>query len=151
MQMKFKTKYDRTFGIILSFTFIIILVAFLLPLFFESGRKPYDTLIVLSLLVLTVGLLLWTLLSIQYVLRENHLFVKAGPIRSRIAYEDITKVSPTRQILTGYRLLTSMNAIEIHYRSGLLGSVKISPREQERFIAELKKRSPHMKVDGFHS
>ncbi|MCF6136571.1 PH domain-containing protein [Pseudalkalibacillus berkeleyi] len=149
--MKFKTKYDKTFRVIISITFIIILVSFLLPLFFESGRKPYNTLIVLSLFILTVGLLLWTLISIQYVFRENHLFVKAGPIRSRIAYEDITKVSPTRQILSGYRLLTSMDAIEIHYHSGLLGSVKVSPREQDRFISELKKRSPHMKVEGFRN
>jgi hypothetical protein len=39
-----------------------------------------------------------------------------------------------------------MDAIEIHYKTGLLGSVKISPEEKEVFIEELKKRNPSIKV-----
>ncbi|MFD4706017.1 PH domain-containing protein [Gottfriedia sp. NPDC058432] len=43
-------------------------------------------------------------------------------IRSRIAYREITKISPTTEIFTGYRLLLSKNALEIIYKSGYLRS-----------------------------
>lgn len=44
-------------------------------------------------------------------------------------------------IWVGYRVLSSRDAIELHYKTGLLGSVKISPEQKELFIEELQKRN----------
>jgi hypothetical protein len=71
--------------------------------------------------------------------------VKGGPFKSRIPYEEITKVSPTREIFTGYRILSSRDAIEIFYKTAFMGSVKISPKEQKRFMIELEKHCPHIR------
>ena len=89
------------------------------------------------------AIILWSSFSIKYVFHQDYLFVKGGPFRSRIPYENITKVSPTSSIFVGYRLLSSRDAIEIFYKTSLMGSVKISPEDQKAFIAELKKRCPN--------
>nr|MBO2478640.1 hypothetical protein [Bacillota bacterium] len=57
-----------------------------------------------------------------------------------------TKVVPTKNIFTGYRLLSSFDALEIFYHKALLGSVKISPKDTPAFLSELKKRCPHLQI-----
>ncbi|MED4452425.1 PH domain-containing protein [Metabacillus fastidiosus] len=106
-----------------------------------------DLIVVFSILFITVGLIIWTTFFICYIFYDRYLFVKAGPFRSKIMYEDITKVKKTNDIFTGYRLLSSKEAIEIFYKTGKFGSVKISPREKQNFINELKKRCPHIEIE----
>ncbi|WP_229672487.1 PH domain-containing protein [Pullulanibacillus camelliae] len=55
----------------------------------------------------------------------------------------ISKISPSSNIFSGYRLLSSRTALEITYDAALLGSVKISPKERALFLKKLKKRCPH--------
>ncbi len=59
----------------------------------------------------------------------------------------MTRISTTNDIFTGYRLLSSKNGIEIFYKSASLGSVKISPKDVELFISELKQRCPTIQID----
>jgi uncharacterized protein YtpQ (UPF0354 family) len=74
----------------------------------------------------------------------NPLFEKlTGGITIGIPYKEITSISPTKDIFTGYRILSSMDALEIAYKSAFMGSVKISPQKKELFIAQIKKRCPH--------
>ncbi|WP_242020878.1 PH domain-containing protein [Cytobacillus oceanisediminis] len=47
---------------------------------------------------------------------------------------------------TGYRILSSKDAIEFFYKKALLRSVKVSPENKELFISEIKKRCPRVKV-----
>lgn len=141
--MVFRSKIDSFFIFIISFSILVICGVLLIPLFIDETRTILDTVIVFSLLIICVGVLIWSVFSIKYVFYDDHLLVKGGPFRSRILYQDITMVSPTKDIFTGYRLLSSTNGIEIFYKSGLLGSVKISPKEKELFLSELKKRCPN--------
>lgn len=141
-KVEFRSKIDKHFVIILSFAVLLVLAVFLIPLFLDDKKTTIDTLIVLTICMLTIGFILWTTFSVKYIFREDHLFVKAGLFRSRIPYEKITKVSPTTEIYTGYRLLSSKYALEIFYETAVLGSVKISPKDRELFISELKKRCP---------
>lgn len=89
--------------------------------------------------------ILWIILSIEYRFCDHYLLVKGGPFKSRIVYDDISKVSPTTEVFSGYTVLSARNSIEIFYSKSLLGSVKISPRDQKAFMTELKKRCPHLK------
>nr|WP_126429682.1 PH domain-containing protein [Brevibacillus marinus] len=145
--MVFRSKVDKFFVAVISISVLLILAVCLIPLFFDHGRTTTDTIIVLSLCMLSIGFVLWPAFSIQYVFYPDHLLVKGGPFRSKIPYETITKVSPTREIFTGYRLLSAKDGLEIFYTSALFGSVKISPQDSELFIAELKKRCPNMQID----
>lgn len=145
--MEFRSKIDKFFVGIISITVFIILGVFLFPLLLDYDRTSIDTITVLSLCVLSIGVLLWSAFSIKYVLYNDHLFVKGGLFKSRIPYEDITRISPTTEIFTGYRLLSSKQGIELFYKSATLGSVKISPKDIDLFIFELEKRAPNVQID----
>ena len=146
--MEFQSKIDKYFLVFISIIIMIVISVFLIPMFFDHSRKSLDTMIGLSLCILTVGFIFWCSFSIKYVFLKECLYVKAGLFRSRIPYETITKVSPTSEVLTGYRILSSKEGLEIFYTTGTLGSVKISPKNVESFIEEIKKHCPNAIVIG---
>lgn len=145
--MHFQPKIDSSFVILLSVIIVVISAVFLVPLGLDlsSGRtfSMSEWTIILSIYLATVVFLLWTFFGIRYELQNDHLYVQGGPFRSRIRYTDITKVASSLDMYTGYKLLTSQEGIEIHYRTAFFGSVKISPKEIDLFLMELKKRCPN--------
>ena len=103
--------------------------------------------IIISILfVMCVGFILWITFDIEYSFKDDYLFIKGGPFRSKIPYEDITKVNKTSQILAGYRILSSKDALEIHYKKATLGSIIISPSEQQKFLRVLSEKAPHISM-----
>lgn len=144
--MGFRSKVDGSFILLLGLTLLIVAVAIYHPLWLDEATDVHDVLGLTVFFLATVGFILWCTFSVKYVFHDDHLFVKGGPFRSRIPYQQITKVAPTRNVFTGYRLLSSFDAIEIFYEKGLLGSVKISPKERKKFLNELQKRCPHIRI-----
>ncbi|MFD2924938.1 PH domain-containing protein [Halobacillus naozhouensis] len=145
--MRFRSKIDSMFIAITSVVLLIIGIVFLVPYIFDESTHTFTfTAVWLSIFFLTIAFILWVSFSINYTFHETYLHVKGGPFFSKIPYDEITKVAPTEDIYTGYRLLSSSKGIEIHYKSGILGSVKISPREKHRFLSELKKHCPQAEV-----
>ncbi len=145
--MIFRSKIDKFF---INLLLIIVLsiggLAFL-PFYFNGIKNDITpNIISMMVLFLTIGFILWISLSIKYVFNEDFLLVKGGPIKSRIRYENITNVSPTTDVFTGYRILSSRDALEIFYKNALLGSVKISPENQKAFVDELKRRCPNLHI-----
>ncbi|HEY8529857.1 MAG TPA: PH domain-containing protein [Paenibacillaceae bacterium] len=142
--MEFRPRYDSKFVAFLAVTFLLTLGACAFAIVSEWEEEGREALpFVVPILALAIGFIAWNVLSIKYVLTMDYLYVQGGLFRSRIPYGDITRVAPTRNVWYGYRLTTAFDAIEIFYRKGLLGSVKITPRDPERFLAELKKRCPN--------
>jgi hypothetical protein len=146
--MVFRAKIDSFFLSVMSVTIFVVSGVLLIPFFLDHNRTMLDAAVVFSLLILSVGFIVWSVCSLTYVFCDGYLLVKGGPFRSRILYQEITKVSPTNDIFTGYRLLSAKSGIEIFYQSGFLGSVKISPKEMDLFLSELKKRCPHVIIQG---
>ena len=79
---------------------------------------------------------------------KDHLFVKGGPFKSRIQYQTITKVTHGTNMFVGYRILSARNGIEIHYKTGLWGSVQISPEHQTQFLTELQSRCSQIDMNN---
>lgn len=144
--MKFKTKRDAFFIRLWVIMMVSIQAVFLFPLLLEEIQLA-DFLIVLILDALITGFMLWLAVDISYVIGENHLLVKGGIMRSRILYKDITKITGNPSIWVGYRLLFSRDAIEIHYKTGMMGSVIISPERKSHFIRELVQKNPDIRVE----
>jgi hypothetical protein len=144
--MVFRSKVDNSFRIVIFIAILIIGAVTFLPLFIDDDIKTIDVIILSSIFIITVGFMLWIAVSIKYIFHKDHLFVKGGPFRSRIPYEEITKIDKTKDIFTGYRILSSTDGIEIFYQSAMLGSVKISPKDSEYFISEIKKRCPNITI-----
>ncbi|WP_377866563.1 PH domain-containing protein [Bacillus sp. R86525] len=143
--MTFHSKIDKFFLFIIFFAIFTIGASTLLPLFFDDEATTTDLYILLSIFFVSSEFLLWSSFSITYTFYENHLFVKGGPFRSKIPYVHITKISKTDNILIGYRILSSKDCYEIFYTSGAWRSVKISPKDPEKFISELQKKCPALK------
>lgn len=146
--LSFKSKRDRTFFRKIMVALVIVALVTLAPvlyeLFFSATRDMLAVFITSILFLLCAGFIVWVSFDIEYTFTENHLFVRGGPIRSKIPYEDITKVNPTANILVGYRVLSSKDALEIQYKKALLGSVIISPERQEVFLQVLLEKAPHI-------
>lgn len=145
--MHFQPKIDSFFIIVLSVIIVVISAVFLVPLGLDlSSGRTFSTgewTIILSIYLASVGFMLWTFFGIKYALHDDHLYVQGGPFRSHIRYSDITKVASSLDMYTGYKLLTAKKGIEIHYRTAFFGCVKISPKEIDLFLVELKKRCPN--------
>lgn len=121
-----------------------------------SNNRPSAEYIFGILMIGIIGtLLIWTLFGIRYEFHEGHLYLQGGPFRSRIRYENVFKVERIESVgplLSGYRILASrQNAIEIHYRGGLFGGVKIAPDDLEGFLEELVKRCPTAHFEWMHA
>ncbi|SEP55634.1 PH domain-containing protein [Piscibacillus halophilus] len=143
--MVFRSKKDRYVNRLIVLSIILIGVSTLFPLFLD-GINLTGTVVLMSIFLVTSVFILWVYYGVKYVFYDEYLYVKGGPFRSKIHYKDITQVAPTDDILTGYRILSSRDAIEIFYRTAILGSVKISPQNKDEFIDELIKRCPNIKV-----
>ncbi|WP_391206445.1 PH domain-containing protein [Psychrobacillus sp. L4] len=148
--MTFKSKRDRTFIILIMVASVLIALATLLPivieLFFMEAPDMIAVWITLVLFLLCEGFILWVSLDIEYTFKENYLFVRGGLFRSKIPFEDIMKVNPTSNILVGYRVLSSTDALEIHYKNAIMGSVIISPENREEFLKILLEKAPHIHI-----
>lgn len=81
-----------------------------------------------------VGPLLWLLLGTDYALDAEHLRIRSGPFKWRIAIADITHITPSSSLLSSPAL--SLDRLRIDYGRG--ASVMISPRDKERFIREIE-------------
>ncbi len=146
--MVFRSKVDAFFVNVMVIVVLVIASVTIFPLFLEEFRDDLAGSIILILVfLLVIGFLLWTCFSVQYIFHQDHLFIKGGPFKSRIPYEKIIKVAPTKAIFTGHRILSSRDAIEITNQTTVFGSIKISPKNKEAFISELKKRNPAIRIE----
>lgn len=144
--MIFRSKLDTSFIIFLSIAVLILGTVTLFPLFIDKEATIFTVIIMSAIFIISVGFILWSAFAIKYVFYEDYLLLKGGPFKSKILYQSITKISPTNDILTGYRILSSKKALELFYRSAILGSVKISPKNKSEFITEFKKRCPNAEI-----
>jgi|SRR5690625_251082 len=144
--MVFRSKIDTFFSNFMLIVVLIIGAGTFWPLFLEGGTDLSVVLILTSIFLIAISFILWTVFSVKYVFYQEYLFVKGGPFRSRIPYDNITKVSPTTAIFTGYRILSSRDGIELFYKTAALGSVKISPKDKKEFITELKRQCPDIQI-----
>ncbi|MFJ7825799.1 PH domain-containing protein [Psychrobacillus sp. NPDC096623] len=146
--MKFRSKIDRTFIIMMSVALVIIALATLWPVAYElfnTNSPEYLAIwIMIALFLVCTAFLLWIFLDIHYTFFDDYLYVKGGPFRSKIKYKDMTMVNESSNILVGYRILSSKDALEIHYKYSLMGSIIISPDNQEQFLEVLSQKAPHI-------
>ncbi|WP_338780616.1 PH domain-containing protein [Metabacillus sp. FJAT-52054] len=146
--MVFLSKIDSFFIRIMVCTILFVGVVLFLPLYFDKPANGTVYIVEIAIFLFIAVFMFWTIASIRYTFQEKFLIVKGGPIRSRIPYEDITRAIPTRDIYTGYRLLSARYAIDLYYKSAMLGSVKISPQNPSLFLEQLRKHCPDALIES---
>jgi hypothetical protein len=91
------------------------------------------------------GLMSLVVWPITYTLTSNHLVIRAGVFRSRLPYDTITAVYPTRNPLSSPALSLDRTRID---HTGRFGFALISPESRERFMRDLAERAPHLRIVG---
>jgi len=145
--MRFKAKREPWFYTLTLVILAGIGVLMILPPLLDPNLQGTEEVAHWIITAVLLGFLCWTFFGLAYRFDEEHLQVKGGPIRSRIPYHEITRAVPTDNWWFGYRMMASRQGIEIFYRTGLMGSVKISPEREAEFLNELKKRAPHITIE----
>ncbi|SFC58849.1 PH domain-containing protein [Bacillus sp. 491mf] len=115
-----------------------------LPLLLDKTLNSVDWLIIPSFILIFDLFMLWIIFGIRYELREKSLYARCGPFYCNVPYENITGVHPTDDMLIGFRLAAAFHGVEIHYPKALLGSVKLSPENEELFIQTILAKCPHL-------
>lgn len=145
--MKYKTKRDSFFVYLWTALILFINLVFFVPMLFDD--ISFDEILIVCILDFIISAsLIWLAIDISYIIKDEYLLVKGGMFKSKILYKDITKITGSPNIWVGYRLLFSRDAIEIHYKTGLMGSVIISPENKQAFIHEILNKNSSIKVDG---
>ncbi|HZG13517.1 MAG TPA: PH domain-containing protein [Candidatus Bathyarchaeia archaeon] len=141
--MKFETKRDIWLAVTIWGSVIVLLFAGASPLFVPGAGVIGGT-VIFAVCVLGAGFLAWLWIATYYVLHESFLMIHNGPRSIKIPYDSITKAKRVRSWIAS--TATSSDRIELQY--GTFGLVHISPVEPETFLAEIKKRSPHVQIEG---
>ncbi len=135
--MTFPSKVDWWLGLILAalpFTGVPMILA---------GRENGDVVLLwtgIGMSAVCVAILVVLIVPMRYELGPDALIIHNGLLRSRIPYDRITRVEPSRSPLSAPAL--SLDRLAIHH--GTRFAQLISPRDRRRFLAELARRAPHL-------
>ncbi|QWU44108.1 PH domain-containing protein [Bacillus sp. NP247] len=116
--------------------FLVAIGACFAPLL--AGRAYFLLLFTIPLVILFV----WSWFTTKYIVEEEVIFIKSGPIKKRILIKDIKKISNTKNPLAAYAL--SFDRLEILY--GSYETELISPKNKEKFILLLKRKNPQIEI-----
>lgn len=129
--MKFHSKIDAWLALTVAGSVLAVLVA-AAALGARAGVAGLP--VVLALLALGAGLPLWLLCATHYRVQGGTLRVRSGPFRWNIPLSAITRVTPTRSVLSSPAL--SLDRLRIEYGPGR--AVLVSPRDREGFLRALE-------------
>ena len=127
---------------------VILVSTLLLYLLFSSlNNTNKDLTVWLPSIVLILAvplLLLWILIHTYYVLENGELKYVSGPIRGSIKIADIIQVTTNTTLWVGLKPATALNGIIVSYQN--YNELYISPINNDRFVKELLKLNPQIKV-----
>lgn len=128
--MRFNSKIDTWLSIlIVVMAFMVLKAAYLIVL------HPYGVFEAAVLVVLGAVLPVWILLSTNYHVVNENLWVYSGPFRWKIFTLSISKI----EFLQSWDLnpALSLDRIKIQYDGGK--SIMVSPKERKEFLIAIKK------------
>lgn len=100
----------------------------------EALRSGSNSLPHLLIFVLLAGFFLWLLLSTKYTVTSDALVVQSGPFRWRMLKSEITKIVPSKSIISSPAL--SLDRLRIDYSRGR-SSILISPKDKAGLLKAL--------------
>lgn len=140
MKMTFKSKKDWWLAIIIWGAMLFAMGSTIYGLF-TTPFDVMDLLIIIPCAFIIPIFILWLWCTTEYIVTENSLIIRYGPIKKEILLHTIKTLRKTRNPLSSPAL--SLKRIEIAYES--YNSVLISPKDRDKFIAILIEKSPHIK------
>ncbi len=132
----------NTFTIVILWGIVLFFIV-MLALNYEKGNFPVIPMIIISLVT---GFVLWVLLDTRYVIKNNFLLYRSGPIRGRI---DITKIKSIKRfsgLNVPVMLKPALDTKGFIVTYNQFDDLFISPKMSDIFIEEIKKINPQIEV-----
>ena len=131
-----------------TFTIVILwsIVAFLAVMFFLNYKKDNIPVIPTIIIGLVTVFILWVLLDTRYVIKNNFLLYRSGPIRGRV---DITKIKSIKSfsgLNVPVMLKPALDTKGFIVTYNQFDDLFISPKMSDVFIEEIKKINPQIEV-----
>lgn len=141
-KLRFESKKDIWFIIIIWGT----IIGFTLISIFGIGNGQSSIVgevIGYVVMGLTISLLLWVWFGTGYIIYEEDIKIKSGPLRTTIKINEIQKIRKAKNPLSAPAL--AIDRLEIMY--GKFNVAYISPRHEKEFIQVLIEKNPQIQLD----
>lgn len=137
--MRFNSKKDKWLTFLIWG--VIIFPVFILMTSYISGDMGMTPFIIIALLFIILDIfVLWAWYTTYYVLEDDALIIKSGPIKKVVKYSSIQSLQKTSNPLSSPAL--SMQRIEIVYNRYQV--TLVSPIHRDQFIAHLREMRPEI-------
>lgn len=138
--MRYEAKIDAWIKLLLYGSVVITLA----PAFI----MPNDEIIMYILITLPIAIfVLWMLYGSYLEFREDELFVKLGPIFSKIKYDNIKSISMTKSYLSSLAMTNKRVFIKVHNKTWVKSDVQVGPKDRAEFIDELTRRCRNLEKE----
>lgn len=137
MYTKFAVRKSNSFGCFLWISSIVIaFVAIGLPLLTVESTSISEWIISISITIVVGGLFLWIWYDTNYIIDNDLLIAKSGPMVWKIPINEISLIRLNQKTFGGtWKPTLAWNCIEIKYKK--YRSIYISPERQNVFVSQL--------------
>jgi hypothetical protein len=140
--MKRYLSSKNTFTIAILWLLVVFFIGILI-VNLSKGNMPTIPIIVLSLVT---GFIVWVLLDTRYVIKNNFLLYRSGPIRGKV---DITKIKSLKRfsgLNVPVMLKPALDTKGFIVTYNQFDDLFISPKMSEVFIEEIRKINPQIEI-----
>jgi len=141
-EIVFVSKKDALYFVAIWGTIILGLTV-IVDSSFTSSFLSVSYWFALILILILIVWLIWIWFSTGYLVENNSLIIRAGPLKQTIDIQEIKKITREKSILTSGAL--SIDRLQIQY--GKYKYVGISPKKEYEFIALLRSKNPQIQID----
>lgn len=133
--MRFVSKRDWWISVLmLGISIVLITITFV-----SQFKIIYKT-----FFLLLGMLILWIYNSTFYILSEDFLILRCGPLKVKIPYENIDYIQFTKDLISSIALST--DKLKIKTKDKWFNIVYISPLNKEEFVKKLSKKCDELKI-----
>ncbi len=140
--MKFKSRKDTFFTIII-YTLFVVLVGILL-INIGNGEIGKGGISVFLIILAEIILFAWIYYGTNYELSEDFLRYKSGPFRGKIAINSIKKILKGKTLWVGMKPATARKGLIIKYNK--FDEIYISPQTNDLFIEKILQLNSEIEI-----
>ncbi len=146
MNVKFAVKKSSSFGYFLLISTIVTgFVAIGFPILFDDSFNIEGLTAGIITTSLLGGLFFWIWFDTNYVIDNDFLIAKSGPLNWKVPIREISFIRLNQKTIGGtWKPTLSWNCIEIRYKK--YRSVFIAPEKQDDFIGQLKQINDKIEI-----
>ena len=132
----------NTFTISILWGIVLFLIV-MLAINYEKGNDPIIPMVIVAVVAVFV---LWVLLDTRYVIKNNFLLYRSGPIRGKVAISKIKSIKRYSGLNVPVMLKPALDTKGFIITYNSFDDLFISPIQSDIFIAEIKKINPQIEV-----